>query len=123
MERPGLDPRITWAVSYMHAHLGDSVPIAELAERVNLSPSRFRALFTAQIGLAPAAYLQRLRLRRARLLVERTFLSIKDVMALVGYKDPSHFTRDFRRQHGGPPASFRGEGIATPLPPAMPPGK
>jgi AraC-like DNA-binding protein len=117
MNGPGLDPRITWAVGYMHAHLGDSLPISELAGRVNLSPSRFRALFSAQIGLAPATYLQRLRLRRARLLVERTFLSVKEVMALVGYNDPSHFARDFRRQHGAPPTAFRGEGFATPLPP------
>ena len=115
MERPGLDPRITWAVGYMHAHLGDSLSVHELATRVNLSPSRFRALFTAQVGLAPATYLQRLRLRRARLLVERTFLSIKEVMVLVGYNDPSHFSRDFRRQHGSPPTAFRGEGLATPL--------
>jgi transcriptional regulator GlxA family with amidase domain len=117
MEQPGLDPRITWAIGYMHDHLGDAFSIRELAERVNLSPSRFRALFTTQIGLAPAVYLQRLRLRRARLLVERTFLSIKEVMALVGYNDPSHFSRDFRRQHGQPPSALRGEGITTPLRP------
>lgn len=115
MEPLGLDPRITWAVGYMHAHLGDALSISELAERVNLSASRFRALFTTQIGLAPATYLQRLRLRRARLLVERTFLSIKEVMVLVGYNDPSHFSRDFRRQHGQPPSAFRSEGIVTPL--------
>lgn len=124
MERPGLDPRITWAVGYMHEHLGGSLSIRDLAERVNLSPSRFRALFTAQIGLAPALYLQRLRLRRARLLVERTFLSIKEIMVLVGYSDPSHFSRDFRRQHGSPPSAFRGTGLATPLrqgPSANPP--
>lgn len=124
MERPGLDPRITWAVGYLHDHLGDPLSMRALAERVNLSPSRFRALFTAQIGLAPAAYLQRLRLRRARLLVERTFLSIKEIMVLVGYSDPSHFSRDFRRQHGAAPSAFRGEGLATPLretPSANPP--
>jgi transcriptional regulator GlxA family with amidase domain len=115
MERPGLDPRITWAVGYMHDHLGETFSIGELARRVNLSPSRFRALFTTQIGLPPAVYLQRLRLRRARLLVERTFLSVKEIMALVGYNDPSHFSRDFRRQHGQPPTAFRGEGLATPL--------
>ena len=115
MERPGLDPRITWAVGYMHDHLGESLSVRDLAQRVNLSPSRFRALFTAQIGLAPARYLQRLRLRRARLLVERTFLSVKEIMVLVGYNDPSHFSRDFRRQHGSPPSAFRSDGLAIPL--------
>ena len=124
MEQSGLDPRITWAVGYMHDHIGDAFSMRSLAKQVNLSPSRFRALFTAQVGLPPATYLQRLRLRRARLLVERTFLSIKEIMGLVGYNDPSHFSRDFRRQHGAPPSAFRGDGLATPLrqtPSANPP--
>jgi AraC-like DNA-binding protein len=57
-----------------------------------------------------------LRLRRARLLIERTFLSVKEVMGLVGYSDPSHFSRDFRRFHGVSPSALRGRGIVTPLP-------
>ena len=111
-----VDPRITWAVAHMQAHLAGPIQIADLAAHVNLSPSRFRELFTRQVGIGPALYLQRLRLRRARLLIERTFLSVKEVMALVGYNDPSHFSRDFRRLHGVSPSALRGVGITTPLP-------
>jgi AraC family transcriptional regulator, arabinose operon regulatory protein len=110
------DPRITWAVEHMQRHLHQPIAIAALAARVNLSPSRFRHLFTVQTGVGPALYLQRLRLRRARLLIERTFLSVKEVMALVGYSDPSHFSRDFRRSHGVSPTALRSRGIVTPLP-------
>jgi transcriptional regulator GlxA family with amidase domain len=112
-----VDPRITWAVDEMHRHLGRPLTVGALAGRANLSPSRFRQLFLAQTGSAPGRYLQRLRLRRARLLIERTFLSVKEVMALVGYNDPSHFSRDFRRYHGLPPSALRDTGAATPLPP------
>ena len=96
----------------MQRHLAEHMAVTDLASRVNLSPSRFRALFTAQTGVGPAQYLQWLRLRRARLLLERTFLSVKEVMGLVGYNDPSHFARDFRRLHGAAPTSFRARGIA-----------
>jgi AraC family transcriptional regulator of arabinose operon len=111
-----VDRRITWAVEHMQRHLGEALTVPGLAARVNLSPSRFRALFSAQTGLGPAQYLQRLRLRRARLLIERTFLTVKEVMALVGYNDPSHFSREFRRFHGVTPSALRGQGITTPLP-------
>jgi AraC family transcriptional regulator, arabinose operon regulatory protein len=110
------DPRITWIVDYVHREMSRPLSIDALAALVNLSPSRFRALFLAQTGAAPLRYVQRIRLRRARLLVERTFLSVKEVMALVGYNDPSHFARDFRREHGAPPSAFRGHGVVTPLP-------
>jgi AraC family transcriptional regulator of arabinose operon len=107
MNRSAPDPRITWLVAHLQQHLGAPLRVAELAALVNLSPSRLRALFVAQTGSAPAPYLRRLRLRRARLLVERTFLSIKEIMALVGYNDPSHFARDFRREHGLAPTEVR----------------
>lgn len=110
------DPRITWAVEHLQRRLHEPIEIAALGARVNLSPSRFRHLFTVQTGVGPARYLQQLRLRRARLLIERTFLSVKEVMALVGYSDPSHFSRDFRRVHGVSPSALRGGGVATPLP-------
>src|SRR3954462_1785464 len=105
-----LDPRITWIVSHMQRHLQESMSVGELATRINLSESRFRAIFTAQTGVGPAQYLQWLRLRRARLLLERTFLNVKEVMALVGYNDPSHFARDFRREHGAAPSEMRAPG-------------
>jgi transcriptional regulator GlxA family with amidase domain len=102
------DARITWIVDYMHRRIAEPMSMDRLAELVNLSPSRFRALFAAQTGTAPVRYLQRLRLRRARMLLERTFLNVKEVMALVGYNDPSHFARDFKREHGAPPSEIRG---------------
>ena len=97
----------------MQRHLAEPMAVTALASRINLSPSRFRALFTAQTGVGPAQYLQWLRLRRARLLLERTFLSVKEVMGLVGYNDPSHFARDFRRLHGAPPTAFRGRAVTA----------
>jgi len=105
-----VDPRVTWIVNYLHREFARALSVRDLAALVNLSPSRFRALFIAQTAITPVRYLQRLRLRRARLLMERTFLSVKEVMALVGYNDPSHFARDFRREHGAPPSAVRADG-------------
>ena len=100
----------------MHSHLAEPLAIPQLAALVNLSPSRFRHLFRIQIGLGPSEYLQRLRLRRAQVLLERTFLTVKEVMALVGYNDPSHFTRDFRRLHGVAPSALRCGDVTASLP-------
>jgi AraC-like DNA-binding protein len=110
------DPRVNWIVDYLHREFSRPDAGRDLAARVNLSASRFRALFVAQTGMAPMRYLQHVRLRRARLLIERTFLSIKEVMALVGYNDPSHFAREFRREHGAPPSAFRRGEFVTPMP-------
>ena len=110
------DPRITCVVAHLHQQLAEPIAIDDLAAHVNLSPTRFRELFTRQVGVDPSQYLQWLRLRRARLLIERTFLTVKQVMALVGYSDPSHFSGDFRRLHGVSPSTLRSAGIRAPRP-------
>ena len=115
------DPRITLIVDRLQRRMAEPATVAGLARTVNLSESRFRALFTAQTGMAPGRYLQRIRLRRARLLLERTFLSVKEVMALVGYNDPSHFSRDVRREHGAAPSEVRGPGVAGARSPSLDP--
>jgi len=102
-----MDTRIESALAQMEQGLGTPLSIATLAAGVNLSPSRFAHLFYREVGASPARYLHTLRMLRARLLLERTFLSVKEVMALVGCNDPSHFSRDFRRIHGVNPRTCR----------------
>jgi transcriptional regulator GlxA family with amidase domain len=102
-----MDPRIAHVISSMEHDLDGPVSIAALAGSVNLSPSRLTVLFKRETGVSPVRYLRALRMERARVLLERTFLSVKDVMAFVGVNDPSHFTRDFSRHHGIPPSRLR----------------
>ena len=59
------------------------------------------------------------RLRRARALIERTFLNVDEVMALIGYTDREAFSRDFQLVHGMTPEALRASGDVTPF--AAPP--
>jgi transcriptional regulator GlxA family with amidase domain len=71
----------------------------DLATRVHLSPSRLRQLFKAETGISPVKYRRLLRLERAKSLLENSFLSVKEIVAEVGYGDVSHFVRDFRNRY------------------------
>ena len=102
-----MDTRITRALDYIEQHLDTRLTIDTLAVATNLSPSRFAHLFREAIGTSPAQYVHVLRMLRARVLLERTSLSVKEVMALVGCHDPSHFSRDFRWFHGVAPRQCR----------------
>jgi AraC family transcriptional regulator, arabinose operon regulatory protein len=107
---PRMDRRIAHAIARMEEAIDRELLVPELAAAVNLSPSRFAYLFRRDTGVSPARYLHTLRMERARLLLERTFLSVKEVMAYVGVNDPSHFSRDFRKYHGVPPTGVRNPG-------------
>ena len=103
-----MDRRIAHVIQHMETTTDAGPRIPELAALVGLSPSRFAHLFRDEVGMPPGRYLHRLRMQRARVLLERTFLSVRDVMIQVGFRDPSHFARDFRRYHGVAPSVLRG---------------
>ena len=99
------DPRIQRALELLqqnHAHHSDDVAMA-----LNLSPSRFRHLFKKELGISPHQYLVYARLLRARELLEDSFLRVKEVAALVGVNDLSHFVRDYKMLFSETPTQTR----------------
>ena len=113
----GMDRRVAWAILEMERRIAEPLRVADLAVGVNLSVSRFTLVFRASTGRSPAQHLRRLRLERARMLLETTFLSVKEVRALVGINDGSHFTRDFAQAYGASPRVWRQR---IPRPPPVP---
>jgi transcriptional regulator GlxA family with amidase domain len=102
------DQRISSAIEILAmTDLSAGVDIDEIARVVNLSRSRFRHLFTKQVGTSPHNYIRYLRMRQAKSLLENTFLRVKQVMFAVGYKDPSHFVRDYKHIFSTTPSVAR----------------
>ena len=108
-----MDYRVRRAIALVEAHLDEGWSSAELAELVNLSPSRLNQLFKEETGMPPARYLRRLRMERAKHLLEITDLSVKQVMAAVGVFDESHFVRDFKMSFGLTPARHRARFLSS----------
>lgn len=91
----------------MEQDLASDLLVNDLSKRVNLSPTRLQQLFKRETGQSPSQYLRGLRMKRAEQLLQDTFLTIKEIMFQCGVKDPSHFTRDFKRRYGMTPTDFR----------------
>src|SRR5438270_10918058 len=106
------NPRVEIAIDFMKANLHRRIPLPELAEVANLSQSHLCRLFKAQTRLTPGEYLRSLRMEEAAYLAAAGLLSVKEIMARVGYKSKSHFVRDFRRSFHVAPSKYR-ESIST----------
>jgi transcriptional regulator GlxA family with amidase domain len=92
------DERIRAALEVLRsADLAKDISIDNIATAVNLSPSRFRHLFTQEVGETPHGCIRLLRMLRAQKLLEQSFYRIKEIMVMVGYCDASHFGRDYKR--------------------------
>lgn len=102
-----MDPRVQKVVTLMREEFHRESSLSEMAQFVNLSPSRLRYLFKSEVGMPPTQYLKAFRMQRARELLETTFLSVKEIISSIGVNDPSHFIREFKRTYGMTPAQYR----------------
>ena len=102
-----MEPRVNRAVRLMTLALKSDLSLARLSELLCLSPSRLAHLFKAETGVSPMRYLKTQRMQKAKLLLETTPLSIKEVMIYVGVNDKSHFIKDFKKEFNLSPTSYR----------------
>ncbi|MEK6302206.1 MAG: helix-turn-helix domain-containing protein [Acidobacteriota bacterium] len=106
--------RVRAVTDFMGANLQRRIAMTELAGVVNLSPVYFSHVFKAETGVPPGDYLIRLRMEKASHLLATTFLSIKQVMAAVGYNNKGNFARHFRRHFHATPSEYRKRALAVP---------
>ncbi|MDF1717804.1 MAG: helix-turn-helix domain-containing protein [Antarcticimicrobium sp.] len=81
--------------------------VTALATHAGLSERSLLRRFQAATGLTPAAYLQRLRVEKARGALERSADSTAEVAWAVGYRDASAFSRAFKGCTGLTPGVYR----------------
>ncbi len=98
---------IDQVLAYLRLHLADCPPMARLASRFGFSEGHFFRAFKRRTGCTPRAYLARLRLEQAALLLRQSSLPIAKIARLVGFTDPLYFSRAFSRRFGMPPGQRR----------------
>lgn len=89
----------------LHDRLLDPPALADLAAAVGTRPFALLRAFRAATGLPPHAYLNQVRVRRARALLAGG-VRPADVAARVGFADQAHLTRHFKRVVGVPPGVY-----------------
>jgi len=77
--------------------------VATMARDAGLSRQHFTELFRHHFGMAPMKYVRQARMHRAAHLLRDQNLRVSDVARAVGFEDPFHFSRSFRKEFGIPP--------------------
>ena len=108
--RPNLnhgDEAILALQLWMEAHVQEDLSVDSLVPRTRLSARTFLRRFKAATGLSPSAYVQALRVEKARGMLERTRDPVSAVGWSVGYQDISAFGRVFRSITGLSAVEYR----------------
>jgi len=88
------------------AHPAERIPLSRLARKVNLSPSRFLALFRQTIGCSPGKFRENERFRQACALLQKGDVKLSEIAEKLGYCDEFHFSRKFKQASGINPKNY-----------------
>lgn len=108
-EAANLSASVRNAVRCMKENFADpDLTLDAVAEAVYLSRWHLSRTFRQQTGRRFVEYLTNLRLERSAALLANTDRSVTEIARQVGYREPGHFQRTFKRWAGVSPSQYRG---------------
>lgn len=91
-----------------------SLEVSQLAEMAAMSVRNFSRKFTQEAGLSPSRYIAKVRLNKARLILEESTTSVSRVASICGYQNSEILRRLFIRELNVSPSEYRKRFHVTP---------
>ena len=95
------------SIRYIGEHYDLPITVNQLAEMERYNVTYYNNWFKQQTGFSPSLYLRRIRVDRAKELLEETSFSVMEIAVMVGYSSNATFTRAFHSITGVTPKAYR----------------
>lgn len=103
------DARIAEVQLYLRNHLAEPLDLQQLAARFAMSSRTLIRRFKAATGETPMAWLQKLRIDKAKMLLESSNMSVEQLTKAIGYEDVSSFRKLFQQFTRLTPKAYRNQ--------------
>jgi two-component system response regulator YesN len=100
---------INKACDYIVKNYHKNISLEEVAQTVHLSPFYFSRLFKQEKGYNFVDFLTKVRIEKAKKMLQNPDFTAVRIAAEVGYQDASYFSRVFRQTMGMTPNQYRNE--------------
>jgi len=99
--------KLVVAVDLMEANIREPIVQSELAAYVGVSKRQLQRLFQRYLDCTPSRYYLRIRLARARELLQQTSMNLVEIASLTGFVSSSHFSKSYKEFFGQAPSHER----------------
>lgn len=103
------DPRLAGICAYIAENIDRPLSLEAIADHARLSVSRLSHLFQDRYGCSIMSWRDDLRMQLACRILKMTDAPVKQVAIRVGYANPLHFSKMFRKRMGLSPSRYREE--------------
>lgn len=94
-------------IIYMQHHLMEKLTVENMAMKNKLSTSHFSSLFRKSTGMSPLDYFIHLKIQKACVMLSSSEIKVKEIAIEIGYDDPFHFSRLFKKNMKVSPHQYR----------------
>lgn len=92
---------------YIDDHFSEILLPSEAADKCGINVRYMSRLFRKYANITPHEYIMRLKLNKAANLLLNSTSAIKEIAEMVGFEDPYHFSRNFKKFHTVSPNQYR----------------
>lgn len=104
---PILLPAISAMRAYLAEHYQQQITLDDLSKEFNMSKFHLQRSFCRATGQSPSQYQKKIRITKAKELLQTTNLSIGLIANSVGFESVSYFISAFKAQEGVTPLKYR----------------
>jgi two-component system response regulator YesN len=97
---------VSMALKYIEEHYNEELSLEEVSRHVSVSPQYLSKLFKEETDSNFVEYTTKLRIQKAKDLMNSTDKTIKEICYMVGYHDPNYFSRKFKSIVGISPTDY-----------------
>jgi AraC family transcriptional activator of pobA len=114
------EPLLAAVFEFVEGHFGQPISLADVAASVGLTPGHLTTVVRRKTGRTVQQWITERRMTEARRLLRETDLPVEVITTRTGYREPSFFIRQFKRDHAVTPAVWRRKGRTSPARPPSP---
>jgi len=96
------------AIAFIDGHYQDeTVSLDKVAQKINISPNYFSAMFSQEVGQTFVEYLTGKRIAEAKRMLRHTEMRSSEIAFAVGFRDSHYFSFVFKKVSGCTPSEYR----------------
>lgn len=96
-------------INYLHTNYANEIHGEHISKHLEISYDYCNLVFKRITGFTIMNYLNNIRIARAKELLKTTSLTVNEISAIVGIKDPHYFSKKFKALEGKSPSRYKKE--------------
>lgn len=97
-------------IAYAERNYGRHIRMSEISHELCISANHLNAIFKAATGRTIMRHIEELKLDKARQWLRESGDSVQEIAFRLGFYDPYHFSKTFKKETGLSPTEFRSRG-------------